>query len=245
MKQLLSAALLVALVPAAPALAAPAASATQDAALRAKALVLAKVLNDQDVLLETVPAAFSKGMRAAADADPMAKQLEAHYPGFLEELGRTVLPGFTRLLVAKLPDLWQRSADLFARRLTLAEMDKAIAFYGSPTGKNVVRAMSGTMDAGALVRDMQDDGKVEQGSMMSTILGAAPGALQALSAADRRVVMDFSYSPVGQKMGSLLPEITRIGAEWGTALATDPAYQAEVARTAAELMQRRTAGKPQ
>lgn len=143
----------------------PAALAAQapapDAATLSKAREVLTVMHADDLTRKTLASqmqamvgGFSQRLIASGEFPPeMAKdpEFQAIMQHFIERLMNAVTASFN----AKMPELLDKMAGIYARNFTVAEMNDMIAFYRTPTGQAMLEKMPAVSAEGATVgRDL-------------------------------------------------------------------------------------------
>jgi hypothetical protein len=117
-----------------PASSAECSSATQPAAVLAR-LVYPETLNRAITTYTLVHI-----VTPTYHADKELKQLEADHPGIIDAMIAAMRPEFERGRREALPQLWEKTCDVYASGLSPEDLRQAIAFLASPAGQRLARA---------------------------------------------------------------------------------------------------------
>lgn len=181
-----------------------------------RALELATLLSDRDLMMAGAARSYASGFRQIALADPATVALDEAYPGLIDRLIEVSQPVVLGQMERRLPELWRRQAELFAAELTPSEIEDAIAFYASPAGRKMMTALGEHYDEGPLMDDMMEnpDYKISGEALTAGIAGAIPGIIREMDAGELRALFAFSRQPVFAKVKELGPRSQAINATW-------------------------------
>ena len=222
------AALLAGMAPLATPATAQSAPAPVDAGRYKAAYGLAQALRtEQSVLAETAHLFTDSGI-AQMQQNAAIATLEHRYPGVTKFMFTASRPELEHQVVAGLPDLWNRLAQLFAVEMTDSEIAQATAYYLSPEGERFKAAMLKNYDFGGEISAAAKapDAAVDPKDISNGVAAGVPGTLRDLSAADKAALEAFSHTPAFRKIAALNARVLEISAAWGSR--HDPEGQAKV-----------------
>jgi hypothetical protein len=208
--------------------AAQSAPAPVDAGHYRAAYGLAQALRtEQSVLAETAHL-FSDSGIAQMQQNAAIASLEHRYPGVTKFMFGAARPELERQVVAGLPDLWNRLAQLFAAEMTESEIAQATAYYLSPEGERFKAAMLKNYDFGGEISAAAKapDAAIDPKDISKGVAAGVPGTLRDLSASDKAALEAFSRTPAFRKIVALNARVLEISAAWGSR--ADPEGQARV-----------------
>jgi len=222
------AALLVGIGPLATSAAAQSAPAPVDSGRYKAAFGLAQALRtEQSVLAETAHLFTDSGI-AQMQQNAAIATLEHRYPGVTKFMFSAARPELEHQVVAGLPDLWNRLAQLFAVEMTESEIAQATAYYLSPEGERFKAAMLKNYDFGGEISAAAKapDAAIDPKDIGNGVAAGVPGTLRDLSASDKAALEAFSHTPAFRKIVALNPRVLEISAAWGSR--HDPEGQAKI-----------------
>jgi hypothetical protein len=211
----------------APAQPAPAAAAPGPE-LMAKAMELARTVQPREILIENTMSVLDKQAVEGLHSEPNLKQMEAEHPGLVDAMWAAARPILAETVVKSIPELWNGLAGVYARHFTSAQLDQAIQFFRSPTGRKFVVEMNRNADIKPMIRDAAGpgDGRIGEQSYLQTVNGAAQAAAAAMTPAETREFERFMTTPTGRALAGAGPDVTRVILAWTNR--TDPETDARV-----------------
>lgn len=114
---------------------------------QARALVLARLMVPEDLVVEQEIMLAKRDYRMRANANPRSKRLEATYPGIHMSVWAEVEPQLRRLAADGKPALWARQAARLQSLLTARETEALITLYSTSVGRRIVRATVQSVDS--------------------------------------------------------------------------------------------------
>jgi hypothetical protein len=191
--------------PVPPAISAP--SAVLDQARR-----LDELMSPHAVLVDMNLAGLKATALRTMALDPAMVKLEAAYPGISRASLEASLPVARAFCEDYVDRVSRYKVNLFAQRLTSAELAEIIDFYGSPAGRRVVQRTIGNADIGSLA-DMIAHQAAETGKPNITADQVAQlertnelKTMQQISVQDQVALMRFAQTPAGKKFSDLSGE---------------------------------------
>jgi hypothetical protein len=225
--------------------AAPPPVAATDAAVAARAMMLARTLNS-DAIIVGDDKSDAKAVKMATElfgTNEDIKALEVEHPGISLEMARGMMPIINRSARERLPVLWQRQADLYGKHFSASELDTLNAFYQSPTGQKLISAMMANIDPKAMVAEAKrsDDFKISATSVLTDIKAAVPDMLKQMDDTDNAALEKLGRSGLMTKMKVLAPATQTTALAWMNESA--PWEDAELEKVIEAIVQRRVAEK--
>lgn len=203
--------------------------APADAARRAKALQLAKLLNTEASLIDESGDVYVKTTKQVLLARGKLNDLESRYPGVVEAMLRASVPTVNRQMRERLPLLWDRVADAYAAIYTTVDLGQLISFYGSPTGRRMIASLEARLKPKAMMGDMtrNEDMSISAKSLQTDIRSTVPGVVADLSPADKAALIAFSRTAAYQKLRGNSTKTHQIILDWMQE--SDPVGEEEIA----------------
>lgn len=197
--------------PPAPAVA-PGVSPTQ----RELALKLARTVQPASVVVDESMKLLDRQIVAGLLANPNLAKLETQHPGVVHAMWEGAEPVIRQALSAKLPELWNVLADVYARRLSASQIQKTTTFFGSPVGQKFVLQMTRNMSLKPMLQDVMKDpnADISRGAYEKTVRGAAAAAATTLTPAEIAAMSGFFTSPEGLAARAISGEVSRAGIAW-------------------------------
>jgi hypothetical protein len=220
-------------VPAAPAIAAPAAA---EAPVGGRGMVLARRVYPADLMVQKTVSEARRSFDEAVAANPRALAAERARPGLYAAVWRDVAPLVQAEAQAGVARRQMRLAVLYATRLTASEMDALTAFYASPTGQRAVTTMIGAIR-------VQPEGRAPAPSPSSAV--AAERLAREATPEDEAAALRLSQGISRDKFAALVAEVHRRTIEWTAEdearaqARLDPAIRQALQRRIAEPVRRR------
>lgn len=159
------------------------ASARASAVAAPDAQALASQLTELTFPAETIRGdslkAFAQNFRASYLGNPQARAAHERMPGLLDAMLDAGSAKLDETLVALLPEMKASISASYSQGLSAAELEKAVAFYSSPTGKKLVAAtaaMAGGADLRAILSpaELSDFAKFSRSSAGTKIEAMKP-----------------------------------------------------------------------
>ena len=202
------------------------------AARRAKALELAQIVEPREAAADSAKLE-TQHVEALLAVEHM-RELEAEYPGIALAMWRAIGPELDREMNATLPAHWEKLADIYTSRLTLQQLDEAIAFLGGPTGRKMIRLMNEAAIAPAVVAGVNSaDAPLSEAAFADLKDTAAKEMVDGLTDEEQLKVAAFGQSAAGLALLSIAPLVQQASLEWMNAsnAATDAHIDAIAAKT--------------
>lgn len=194
-----------------------AAPSTVEAGSRqARALILARLMVPEDLVLEREIMLAKQDFRRRAYADPRSRRLEATYPGIHMSVWAEVEPELRRLASEGKPSLWARQAARLQSLLTADETEALIAFYSTPIGRKIIRATVQSVDS------YPDDSRRPSPPEGRKVAGVTD-ALGDLTPEDEAALLAAHRVVGGEKLRRIGEEMGRVAQRWR--METEPLQQ--------------------
>lgn len=157
---------------------------------------------------------FLPTMQKQADTAAMLKAFPALGPALIDALAQNI-------------DVYMREYDerftpravaIVRSGLSRADVKTLTAFYASPLGQRVLAAASSHVDGSEVAQAGLEGRAFDPDMAKRQMMAAGWGALADLGADDRAKVMEQAFSPAGQHLVALIPQLTALQAE----LANEP-----------------------
>ncbi|QIG78778.1 DUF2059 domain-containing protein [Stakelama tenebrarum] len=148
--------------------------------------------------------------------EPAIAELERQYPGIADVMMNSIRSYSTRDALERLPDLWERFADIYADGLTDAELAVVQAFYESPAGQRFLDATIAGLDPRPMMAEMiqRSERAAEASDISRMTTRAGVSAVGQLSSEDQAALMAFAKTGAFRKMSLLAPRIQQASADW-------------------------------
>jgi hypothetical protein len=192
---------------------APAAAADDISSRRAKALELAQLVEPREVAGASarMEAQYVAGLLAV----PEIAELEAQYPGIAKAMWQAMGPELEREAQATLPVHWARLADIYSNGMTLQQIEQAVAFMGSPTGRKMVRGVSEGLVTPAMgLLAESEDQRLSKEALGQAKDKAAESMVRGMTQEELAQIAAFGASPAGAALLSLAPQVQQASLEW-------------------------------
>lgn len=203
-------------VPAASGHAAVATAVVADPAEQTLALQLAEAAQPGELLVEAILVGYDQGAKQGA-ADPANAEIEKEFPGYLDKIekrGRKLLETMMR---ERTPALHREIAGIYSQGLSEEQMQSALAFLQTPTGKKMIRNVAMAPARGEAAEDLHFSAE----EVTAEGRAAALHSFKALSGQERVEVMKFSLSPTGRALTKTSKEVNAVFAQAMNAIMTD------------------------
>ncbi|NCP11461.1 MAG: DUF2059 domain-containing protein [Sphingomonadales bacterium] len=200
---------------------APAAAMQADAAaspLHTKSLALARITASEAIVIGNNSDKMIAELTRLLMLDEDIVELETDSPGSVDEMVRAMLPIMDAGMRQRLPDLQASYAAVYARDLTVEEIDFLIAFYSGPTGQKLINGMLDNMQLDAVGQQLLAsgfaEGSITPDAVMNDMRAAIPAAMEEMTAADYEVLKTLGAHPVLPKLIKLGTEAQQIHLDW-------------------------------
>jgi len=168
---------------------------------------LLDLVHPDQVSIDANMRGWESGMRKMLAADPTFARLELDYPGISEAAvdgARPVALEFSREFVRNVKAL---KADVFAQRLTAAELQQAIAFFDTPVGQKFAKGMAETADPAAVLDNVRARAAAGGEDLTLTDLTSATRktsrqVMSGMSSAEVLQIMRFESLPAARKFAA-------------------------------------------
>ncbi len=167
---------------------------------------------------------------------PQFKELETRKPGVINAVASSVRLVLVKVIESNIPDYRRRLRAIIEPALTIDDMRAAVAFYRSPTGQKMLKAAvtgASSNTKNAVNTSANGTITVDRTWMDGAVNNGMVGAIQALSADDMPVVMEFAKSAAGPKIAALNERIKTEAADWANGLITKARPEIEATAKAA------------
>jgi hypothetical protein len=143
------------------------------------------------------------------------RELESNYPGVIAAMWAAAAPEVEKQTEAELPAFWAKLADLYASRMTVAEIVAASSFFGSATGRKLIRLMNeGLASQASTAASSIQDGTFTPADHERLKAAAAASLAGGFSSSEEAAVEEFTQSSAGRKMLSLKEQVNALTSEW-------------------------------
>ncbi|WP_380916230.1 DUF2059 domain-containing protein [Sphingomonas canadensis] len=208
---------------------------------------LSRITNDQAEVLAMLDVALDGSLPKALAADSTFQELEKLYPGIGAEFIGVMKPIIREYLIQEWPEYQRRSAEIYAKWLTPADLRVAIAFYSSPTGLKLRAAVAEGADFTELFSEQiasLGEAEITAKDLEKSLDPAIDKAASSLTPAERLEVMRFVRKVGPQKLARSNAEIMQMAAGWSSEM--DPETEQKIEEAVLAMMARRMSGeKPQ
>lgn len=161
-----------------------------------------------DVIRRDSLKACDGNFRTSFLRNPEAQAADRDMPGLVDAIANAGCSKLDETIVALLPELKASSAAIYAANLTHAELDEAITFFTTPTGKKLVAATP-TMASGGDVREILDRAELSHFAKFSR--SSAGRKIETLKP---RLANDMGIA-VNRAMTAAAPQVTAAGVAAG------------------------------
>lgn len=223
---------------AAPAAATPAVQAAVDSVRKTRGLELARMLNSAELTRAQTDRMLSETLPATLAADPEFTAMEKEYPGITKAMIDAMRTIVIDEVMQSLPQLWEKISAIYAEEMTAADLDEAIAFFGTPAGARLVENMTREADFSQMLKTIiaDDEAKVTEGALRTEIRASATKATGKLSAEDRNALVNFGWSAAGAKIRIANARVIPIAAAWSNE--TTPEGDARMEKAMTEVVEK-------
>lgn len=221
-----------------PAAAAPAVTAQ----MQARALQLSRILNAEATVRAQMNRVLHQTLPETLKADPNFAPVEATLPGITVDMVAVMEPIIVDAVLKRLPAFQEAAAQIYLRHLTADEIDKMIAFYGSPLGQKVIGQVNASVDLSTVLKaQLATGGKADitAQELKAPIASAAQSTISGLSADEQRELVRFALTPAGRKLGAINAEVLKASEAWMNE--DDPAVERQVEQAVTKLLDDRLA----
>ena len=176
---------------------------------RAQALKLAQALNGEELTRRQINRLYTVTMPAAIKQKAEYQEMEKVYPGISDVAIQAEREIVEPASMARLPQMHQAIADVYAQYLTSDDMEAISAFYATPTGAKALAAAAEGSDFSHMVEKnlASEDSKIEASDIKTMVMGHTSKFLSILDDEDRRKLVAFALSPAGRKWGGIQPMV--------------------------------------
>lgn len=185
----------------------PAPSSVEAGSRQARALVLARLMVPEDLVVQQEIRLAKQDYRRRTNANPRSRRLEATYPGIHMSVWAEVEPELRRLAAEGKPSLWARQADRLQSLLTADETEKLITFYSTSIGRKIIRATIESVDS------YPDDRRPIPAPDQRKVAAVADG-LGDLTPEDEAALLAAHRVVGGDKLRRIGEEMARVAQRW-------------------------------
>jgi hypothetical protein len=239
MLRLLHAAMLTLVV-----LGSPAAAATAQAPAVSQdpAFALAERVAPAEIMLPLEMKIGKQAFYMGFEADAEGKALLEEYPNLPDVLWAAVEPELVRYSAADHPKFLDRLAALYRARLTTREMAGLYEFYGSSTGRKLVREAYRGLDANPVLADLaKQEGDVSAESLQAARGAGLSNVVSSLDAADEAALLGIGKILPLEKWRQIGAETQKLTLEWVNQ--EDPVLEARIEALIEAAFEKYLAGK--
>lgn len=137
---------------------APAEAVSPDASeRRAAGLKLASLLYSDERQLAAANGPVMDQMEAFFRADPSFSTLEAQSPGLIDEVMAGMKPLLVEFTIDEAPRYRRGVAEIYARHMSVDDIDQAAAFYASPLGQKLLDKVGENLSLTSMLGEMSVD----------------------------------------------------------------------------------------
>lgn len=208
-----------------------------------KAMTVARLVQPSDLAvaaaLPMVEKAFRQAFVEGASKNSTPPNTESR--GMVDGFWSVMKPLLTTYLNEQIPGLHDKLASLYASRLTESELDHLARFYGTTTGRKIVRQMHFGFDADPMIGEVIANVKKDKGSDISVdaVNAGVKGALRGLPAlmtpADSVALQALARAVPIAKLKNVGIEVQTLMMEWSNA--ADPNFDRKLDAAMAAYMQ--------
>jgi hypothetical protein len=167
---------------------------------------LVDLIHRDEELLQANLLGWESAVRTVLQKDPTVVKLEADFPGLMDAgvaAGRPLAIEYLRPFVVKSK---AAKAEIFARRMSIDELQQAKQFIGGAVGQRFIQRAKASIDIGKLNSELTER-SLQTGSKFATIedsdrlvRDAARQATKDTSGQDLLAIMKFERTPVAKKL---------------------------------------------
>ena len=172
---------------------------------QARALILAKLIVPEDLVLEREMALAKQAYQAAIQANSEARRLEAAHPGLYAAAWAEAAPELRRLASEGKPRLWASLAAGLEPLLTADETEALIGFYSTSVGRKIVRLGFET------VNSYPDDSRPAAPADVQALVGRE---FDTFTSEDEAALLAVRRVVGGDKVKTIFTEARRVARAW-------------------------------
>lgn len=181
-----------------------------------KARHLAELMAPIEMMEASAADAFDQVFDKTVATDPGALAMEEETPGFIAFLRERMLEGAMANVALMRPVYLDRLTDLFARNLSLQNIDDIIKFVSSPTGRRLQEAATTGAEVDdnliACIQSGQEN-CTDSAVMAKFDTQMSLHAVNALTPAELQEVAAFLQTPSGKAYMKVVPQMHQISAD--------------------------------
>lgn len=192
----------------------------------ALALALARLMAPSELRVSAELREFDLHFKETLLQQREVKELDEKYPGLVDAMARSVRPLVAEQTIKVSDGVHPAIAKILVTELNPREIAELSAYYGSPAGRNWMRAMANSIDASDIYKSAITGKEPTQGDADGQLFIASMKAMGNVSDADRQALKTLMASPVYSKLRVVQAQLKKIIME--ASLATDPEYEKRV-----------------
>lgn len=223
----------------------PAIAATQDAvvaedeqaARRAGGVKLARLIYSAERQKNLATGSMLDQLAGFFRADPNFQALEAQAPGAVDAVVDAIRPELLAFTLRELPRYHHEVGRIYARHMTVTELEEAYAFYSSPLGTRLVDETQGNIDFSTVFGDIayDPDGKTSEESLSKDQQRAVAKTVGNLSAEELEPMIAVSRQSWFKKIQLVQPDIMAYDAAYMNS--PSPEYEARIEKVVTEALE--------
>lgn len=198
---------------------------------------LATVLNPEDLMVAAEKRGFEEELIPALRKHEDYVALEAKYPGIIDEVAMRMRPLLEEYGRASMPQRLQQMGLFFAQRFSRVELEDMLAFYTSPTGQRLIRAMFANASMQGIVDEAIADPEQQTSiDAVNQIFASSLNALpKALIESDRPVLRELMRKPWFARIRAVAPEMRQLQQQMINE--PDPAFEGRLDQVITETIE--------
>ena len=181
-----------------------------------QALELAKLVDPEDVSVEVALANYKAGLLDGLSKGQGVAKFDAEHPGIIAKMIDGARPILAADVHKRLPDLWHRMAEVYARELSSEEIAQLTALFRTAFGRKLIQNSVPEVEFPAGVTDPR------------------PYNHESLTGSDVAELANFEGSDPGKVMERVAPAINKVRDAWSEE--SDPEYEKALMDSAASVM---------
>lgn len=204
---------------------------------------LARIVDSEELTRAQLDKLLNDTMPKTLASDPAFVAMEKEHPGITHAMIEAMRPIIVDESIRRLPVLWARLENIFARSFTAAELKTLIDFYASPTGVRVIKAMGEGSDFSRMLGTMvaNDKANVTADDLRAGVQAGAAEVIRTATPEDIKAMEALMATSAGQKMRAVTPQIQAEAVAWGNE--PSPETTAKVQKAVVDLVAKYI-GKP-
>lgn len=214
----------------------PASSIVGTQAPEADALVLARLMQPDAMMLDVADRAFATGAADIFRKDDFYVEADRKQPGLIDELVGELSAAFRAYGATTMPTVHRRYALLYMELFTPTERSELIGLFSAPVGKKLITAKMANLDLTPMVNEIvaNPDAKMSTEQMTSLNRVSAKKAAATLTEADGQALLKLVRPETLAKMRAVSPRIMQLETDFANE--EDPALDAVLDKAMKKFM---------